>query len=378
LAYTTYERNQKLNNQSQGLDHIFQQFCVKKLDHSARVELTYAKMDHQLEFSSFGETIGSSERRRPNSSSFNSQMLVLAREACGFTQKELADRMAINQSRLSRIEADEIIPNENDLRGFVNVLARSREFFFQQGAAMPASVSFYRKRHSLPLKLLRQCNAEMNVRRLDIQNRVGRLKLGTRHLPFYPPQQNGGAAAVAKKLRAAWNLDGGPVLHLTKLVEGTGCVIVDYSFPSSKLDGVCIRAPQQAPVIFLHRDLPKSRRRLSLAHELGHLIMHDNPHENVEDEAWEFASEFLMPSSEIEDKLQRLTLAKLCDLKKEWGVSMQAILYRASKLRLISESSCRFLWMQIGKCGYRLNEPFEDVIPDETPTPVEERMKTCT
>ena len=70
--------------------------------------------------------------------------------------------------------------------------------------------------------------------------------------------------------------------------------------------------------------------------------MHTNPHENVEDEAWEFAAEFLMPSAEIEKQLDGINLDKLGQLKKDWGVSMQAILYRAKKLGKIGESYYRF------------------------------------
>jgi Zn-dependent peptidase ImmA (M78 family) len=305
----------------------------------------------------------------------NLGMLALAREAMGFTQKDLADRIGCNQARISRIEAGELVPQESDIQNFVRVLERSRDFFFKQGEAMPASVSFYRKTQTLPLKMFRQCNAQMNIRRLEIEQQIGEAKLQKRELPYLPPEENGGAKAVAQAVRQEWGIKRGAVQHLTKLVEDTGCVIVDYSFPSPKLDGLCIRAPQKPPIIFLNSDLPKSRRRLSLAHELGHLVMHANPHEKVEDEAWEFAAEFLMPSAEVGNQLKGLNLDKLGQLKKEWGVSMQAILYRAKRLNKIGESYNRYLWMQIGKCGYRVNEPFEDVIPDEIPTELETRLK---
>jgi Zn-dependent peptidase ImmA (M78 family) len=86
----------------------------------------------------------------------------------------------------------------------------------------------------------------------------------------------------------------------------------------------------------------------------------------------------MMPSTEIEGELSGLNLDRLGQLKKKWGLSMQAILYRARKLNKISESYSRFLWMQIGKCGYRLDEPFEDAIPEERPTELKERLKTFT
>jgi len=318
--------------------------------------------------------------KRGSSPSFrvNLQMLTLAREAKGYSQKDLACLLGCNQSRLSKIEAGELRPQEDDIQNFVRVLERSRDFFFHQGEATPANVSFYRKTQTMPLKVFRQCNAQMNIRRLEIEQKVGDAKLVKHELPHLPPDQNGGAKAVAQKLRQEWGIIKGAVQYLTKLVEDAGCIIVDFSFPSPKLDGLCIRAPQKPPIIFLNKDLAKSRRRLSLAHELGHLVMHTNPHADVETEAWGFAEEFLMPSAEVEKKLADLTLDKLGTLKREWGVSMQAILYRAKKLGRIGESHYRYLWIQIGKCGYRVNEPFEDLIPDEQPTELEKRLKADT
>jgi Zn-dependent peptidase ImmA (M78 family) len=321
---------------------------------------------------------GSPRRGIASPFQINVGMLTIAREAMGYTQKDLADQIGCNQSRLSKIEAGEVKAQESDIQSFIRVLERSRDFFFQQGEAAPASVSFYRKTQTLPLRVFRQCNAQMNIRRLEIENKVGNAKLAKRELPYLPPETNGGAKAVARSLREKWSITRGAIPHLTQLVEETGCVIVDYSFPSIKLDGLCIRAPGKPPIIFLNKDLPKSRRRLSLAHELGHLVMHTNPHKDVEDEAWEFAAEFLMPADEIGEQLDDLDLDRLGQLKKQWGVSMQAILYRAKKLEKIGESYNRFLWMQIGKCGYRVNEPFEDVIPAETPTELEKRLKPDT
>jgi Zn-dependent peptidase ImmA (M78 family) len=310
------------------------------------------------------------------SAGFNREMLILARDAKGFTQKELANELGCAQSRLSKIESGELTPVEGDFEKLVGILEQNREFFFQQGSATPASVSFYRKKLTLPLKVLQQCNAQMNVRRLEIERQVAGKRLADRDLPFLPPEQNGGVEAVAQAIRREWNIPPGPIQTLTRVVEKAGCVVIDYVFPSSKLDGLSIRSPGRPPVIFLNRDLPKSRRRMSLAHELGHIVMHKDPHEHVEDEAWDFAAEFLMPRKQIGQQFESLNLDRLGRLKSEWGVSMQALLYRATKLEKIRESYSRFLWMQIGKYGYRVNEPFEDAIPDERPTELAKRLNT--
>src|SRR6266436_3483572 len=75
----------------------------------------------------------------------NIEMLTLAREARGYKQKELAELCNCNQSRLSKIESGELMPQETDIQNFVRVLGQNREFFFQHELAAPASLSFYRK-----------------------------------------------------------------------------------------------------------------------------------------------------------------------------------------------------------------------------------------
>jgi Zn-dependent peptidase ImmA (M78 family) len=306
---------------------------------------------------------------------FNFRMLILAREAFGYTQRELSEKTGCKQSRLSKIEAGVLAPATAEIQSFMSALMQGWDYFFYCGEATVANVSFYRKTKSIPFTVFRRCNAQMNICRLQIEKRIGTAKLGNRELPYLPPEKNGGPKSVARILRQKWGIIKGPIPCITELVEDAGPVIVEFPFPSAKLDALCINAPGKTPIIFLNVDFPKSRRRLSLAHELGHLVMHTETHPLVEDEAWDFASEFLMPADEVSNQLKGLNLDKLGQLKKEWGVSMQAIIYYAKKLGKISDSYNRYLWMQIAKSGSRLNEPFEDSVPDEKPSKLEKRLK---
>lgn len=166
----------------------------------------------------------------------------------------------------------------------------------------------------------------------------------------------------------------GPVSSVVALVERAGCVVEHFEFPEAKLDGLAIGGGTPMPVIFLNRNYPRDRMRLTLAHELGHLVMHRELRETVEEEAWAFAAEFLMPEAEIGAQLYPLSIESLGALKTKWGVSMQAILKRASDLKRVNSRYAQFLWMRMGQLGYRTCEPFEDRIPPETPTPIEKRM----
>ena len=90
-----------------------------------------------------------------------------------------------------------------------------------------------------------------------------------------------------------------------------------------------------------------ARKRFTLAHELGHYILHrdriiDTRHEDyillrdneftpIEREANEFAAELLMPEKHFREYIQK-GITKFKDLADKFDVSVSAIKYRAYKL----------------------------------------------
>jgi Zn-dependent peptidase ImmA (M78 family) len=142
-------------------------------------------------------------------------------------------------------------------------------------------------------------------------------------------------------------------------------------FETDKIDGRSMMTEDGHPIIFLNKFLPGERQRLTLAHELGHIMMHLRTYptfgRDEEAEAFEFASEFLMPEAEIKYELTgKLTLEKLADLKRIWKMSMGSILYWAEKLNSITPNQSRYLWVQYSARGYKRQEPLPITI--DTPT----------
>jgi Zn-dependent peptidase ImmA (M78 family) len=122
-------------------------------------------------------------------------------------------------------------------------------------------------------------------------------------------------------------------------------------------------------IILVNSTAPTDRKRLTLAHELGHLCLHNEfVSENVEEEATDFAAEFLMPEAAIAHQLRDLTIGRLNDLKHVWGVSMQAIIERAFRLGLLPPTKRTNLYKQFSARGWRTREPGSDVLAPETPT----------
>lgn len=89
----------------------------------------------------------------------------------------------------------------------------------------------------------------------------------------------------------------------------------------------------------------RARSRLDAAHELGHVVLHPEPEDGskiMEKQAQAFASEFLMPRDQTVDQLpSRIDWPTFHELKRHWGASLRALVYRAHGLGKLSDASYR-------------------------------------
>jgi Zn-dependent peptidase ImmA (M78 family) len=208
----------------------------------------------------------------------------------------------------------------------------------------------------------------MNINRLRIEKLLEACDVDKKPLPHLDPDEfDGGPEEIANWLRSLWKLPKGPVQNMTQIVEDAGCVVVHFDFGTKKLDGLSIWSRNDVPIIFLNPTLSAARMRLTLAHEIGHIVMHRIPGPNMEDQAMRFAGEFLMPEIEIKSQFLPVNVDRLARLKLAWKVSMQSLLIRGEHIGVITSRHARYIWMQLGKYGYRAREPHDDQIQREIP-----------
>lgn len=291
----------------------------------------------------------------------NPKMISIARESRGLSQTELANKLDVSISNVSRYEDGSII-NESTVIKIAEILDYPLSFFYQNFSIQPPNVH-YRKRLTLSPKIIRKADALMNIYRGNIEKLLNTIDLDAANLPLLTESNYDKPKKIAQYLRSYWRVEAGPIKDLVGLVEKHGVIVVLFDFETDKIDGRSMMTEAGQPVIFLNRYFPGDRIRLTLAHELGHIIMHLRTFptfgRDEEAEAFEFASEFLMPESEIKLSLSssRLTLEKLADMKRIWKTSMAAILYWCEKLHRVTPNQSRYLWSQYSAMGYRKSEP---------------------
>lgn len=304
----------------------------------------------------------------------NSAMLVLAREYRGRTQEELARSIGVGQARIAKWEggAQPDIPDP-----LFALLCDSLGFppaFFEQTEELlgfGSSAYYYRKKADLTAADRRRIHGLVNLLRIHVKRMLASVEIETKHgLPQLDLEDYGGSAArTAQAVRAFWALPEGPVRNVTALIESAGVIVVPCDFPTRSMDATSLRLAEMPPLIFVNASLPADRWRFTLVHELAHLIVHQVPHETMEDEADAFAAEFLLPEIELRAQFARISnirLQDLANLKPYWKTSIGALLKRAGDLGYLSDNQKRYLWSSMSKNGWRTQEPHP--LPKEEPT----------
>jgi Zn-dependent peptidase ImmA (M78 family)/transcriptional regulator with XRE-family HTH domain len=301
---------------------------------------------------------------------FNHHMLTLAREARGLTQAELANRLAVVQGTLSKYENGVNEPPEDFARAAGRVLAYPFEFFYQPGQAYGFPPFHYRKRKKMSAKALGRIVAEMNIRRMHVKKLAQSFDLKTnRFIPEIDRDEFQGASKrrpdiedIARVVRESWMLPRGPIVSMVDLIEENGGLVIPCDFETDLLDAMSQRIDGMPVLFFVNINAPADRVRYTLAHELGHMVLHTTvfkDDEEMEAEADHFAGAFLLPADEMKIQLRRFDLRHLANMKGHWKVSMQAIAYRAERLRLITPYQSKMFWIEMSKLGYRKREPNE-------------------
>ncbi len=295
------------------------------------------------------------------------QLLETLRIARGWTQAQLEQRSGIRQATLSRYE--------NGMRqpGAVEVAALARAFgvtsdFLQRGQRRRAAMAVdahMRRRATAKASQWRRREAQLNEYRLHARTLFEEISLNAEQI--VPRFDGDDAEPAARMVRMQWRMPVGPVRTLIHWLEAAGCLVLVEDFGTPRLDGLS-QWIDDHPVILVNASAPTDRIRWTLAHELGHLVLHSEyVTGDVEVEADEFAAEFLMPAEAIRTSLTTPNLGKLLDLKQEWGVSVAALIQRAHTLRTITATDRTRLFKMLSARGFRTTEPGSDRLPAEEP-----------
>lgn len=85
----------------------------------------------------------------------------------------------------------------------------------------------------------------------------------------YTPEE---AAKFTRKLMGL--IRRAPVINIFTHLESNCAVVIEFDDVTDKFDGVSFLTEKGNRVIVINRNFSKDRKRFTLAHELGHVLMH--------------------------------------------------------------------------------------------------------
>lgn len=305
------------------------------------------------------------------------QMLIFARESRGKTQKALAEEMTrlsgetVSQGYVSRAEKGALVVTDDRLTLLARALDYPAELLCLREHEVGAGPGLlhHRKKQATSAPALRRIHAQLNLTRIQLRALLSDVSRSVGfEVPHIPVDDYDTPEDAARQLRAKWGMAAGPVDSVVGLLEAAGVLVVSRSLvppapwdpgtDSVPVDAVSLCVPNEDPIVLLNSGTPAERRRFTLAHELGHMVMHVMPHPDQEKQANRFAAELLMPVKDIRPELSgRVYLPRLLELKAAWQVSAWALLRRAHGLGALSDWQYRTLAVEMASMGWRTNEP---------------------
>ncbi len=274
------------------------------------------------------------------------QRVKRARIMRGLSMEQLSVAMggAVSRMSISKYERGEVFPSSSNLLLLANALQLPVDYFFRESNYQVESIEF-RKHSTLGeknSKMIREKVIDVVERYCEIEDICADFR------PFKSFSKKiisdkDGAIDAACQLRKRWDLGLDGIVSVSELLEEHGIKVVEIA-DHSKFDGLSLIVNEHLPVIVLNTNFSSERRRFTAFHELAHLQNEFNSalsEKECEMLCNTFGNEMLLPGevfkSLVGEKRTRITIPELQAIQKQYGISIDALMYKAKEMDIISE-----------------------------------------
>ncbi|WP_315812295.1 XRE family transcriptional regulator [Bradyrhizobium sp. SZCCHNR2028] len=290
---------------------------------------------------------------------FNGRRFGIARKRRLLNKRKLADVLGVSEYTVMRYEAGKTVPADDMILVLGKTLGFPVEFFFGDDVDEPlADAASFRSQTSMTAGVRDAALAAGSIGFLIsdyVEARFDLPKIAVPNLEFYSPEE------ASRVLRQDWALGERAISNMIHLLESKGVRVFSLAENSLKVNAFSLWR-EGKPYIFLNTMKSPESSRFDAAHELGHLVLHQDGKprgREAEDEANRFASCFLMPEADVLAQIPYVhSLNQIIEQKARWKVSVAALNYRLRKLGVTTEWQNRNFCIQIAERGFNKNEPF--------------------
>lgn len=275
-----------------------------------------------------------------------SQKIKNARLINGMAQQDLADIIGVSKQMICKYEKGESIPSSPVLIKLGKALNVKMDYFFRANTIELGTVNF-RKKSNFSIK---KQQALKELIKLQLESYIEIEELLQIDYTFYNPIASRELRTLADveelvlELRNQWEIGLDPIHNIIQLLEDKEIKVIEIDEAENLFDGLATVVNDKFPVIVINKNFNVERKRFTLLHELGHLLLNLPVDDTKEEELFcnRFAAEFLFPQKsvikEFGIKRDSLSLNELIEVQKKYGISIPAIIYRLVDAEVFSKS----------------------------------------
>lgn len=307
------------------------------------------------------------------------ERLKSARKMAGLSLEDLANKIGdISRQALNNYELGKRRPDSKVIIKLAKAIGVKPDYFSRESKVLNGSIE-YRKSSKLKKKQMDSIEEKTKdhlERYLELEAIMGMKSEFVNPLKNNEIKDEVGAEEKAREVREKWELGNEPIKNIIETLEEKNIRVFEIAADNS-FDGLALHF-DGIPVIVVNKNQDDTvRKRLTVAHELGHLLLKirkDVSERDKERICYRFAAALLVPSEvmlkELGDTRTSIMLNELEHLKKEYGISIQALMRRAKDLKIITSRKYQAFCMRIKKEGW---QKFEGANYEGEDKPVKEK-----
>lgn len=300
----------------------------------------------------------------------NGERLKLARKRLGLSLRGLAARMnsLVSAQAIGKYERGEMCPSAEVLKSLSKVLGVSFSYLM---AAQEVELEGVEFRATKGVSARARARVETEViegveKYLQIEDILELNLEGCGFCSILPRRLKNELAAeeLAEEVREEWQLGIDPISNMTELLEEKCVKVLLLQLPndvSGLTCGVkCSRKSVDVPVIVVNKEHSLERRRFTLAHELGHLLIHPKSKLDIEVLCNRFAGAFLVNRKHLLEEIGKnrssFSVREIMDIKRLYRISAAAFLIRLEQVGVLSPCAKERAFRSYAK-QWRFSEP---------------------
>lgn len=313
---------------------------------------------------------------------FSSDQLKLARLASGLSLVDLGKAIDVTRQYAHRLE-NGARPSEEQIIKLASILKVSENFFFKRRLrAIEADECHFRSLRSSTQTMKKMVMAQVEMFEANfikpLNEEISFPEINIMDIGDTDISNVTSIEILAEQFRRELGLGLGPISNVIKLAEKMGVFVLSLEGVDEKIDGFSMFKDRPIVVRNTAKQSP-CRLRFDIAHEIGHLIMHQGVEtgcRKTEEQANNFASALLIPRSSFKAEFPRgrgtyLNWDALEDMKVRWGVSLKAIIFRANKLGIITPEKAKSGFTYLARQGYTKEERGDQRLVAEYPSMIQ-------